>query len=161
MNNLIFQYIYFNYYQNEGIVFVDSWNNFKDGKYLEPNEQYGFSSINSFSKSLFNFPFTDNNFTLNNSQNITIAIQIHVFYEDLIKEIIDKLNLIPIKYDLFVSTISKEKKEFIKKCLINSNANNYEIKIFQNIGRDVFPFITQMKTKIKNYKYICHIHTKK
>ena len=160
-NNLIFEWENNNYNNNEGIVFVDSWNNYKDGKYLEPDEQYGYASINSFSKSLFNLPFKESNFILDNYQNITIAIQVHVFYEDLLKEIINKLNLIPVKYDLFISTISKEKKEFIEKCLRASNANNYEIGIFKNIGRDVYPFITQMKKKFKNYKYICHIHTKK
>ena len=160
-NNLIFDWENNNYNHNEGIVFVDSWNNYKDGKYLEPDEQYGYASINSFSKSLFNLPFKESNFNLDNHQNITIAIQVHVFYEDLLKEIINKLKLIPIKYDLFISTISEEKKKFIEKCLMASNANNYEIRIFKNIGRDVYPFITQMKKKFKNYKYICHIHTKK
>ena len=42
-----------------------------------------------------------------------------------------------------------------------SKANNYEIKIVENRGRDILPFINQMKFKIKKYKYICHIHTKK
>ena len=161
-NNLIFNWANFNYKQNRGIIFINSWNNYKDGQYLEPDEIFGYASINSFSKSLFNLPFRQN-YTLDiySLNRITIAIQIHVFYEDLIMEIINKLNLISFKYDLFISTISREKKEYIKKCLLNSNANKYEIKIFENKGRDVFPFIAQMKNKYKFYKYICHIHTKK
>ena len=161
-NNLIFNWANFNYKENRGIIFINSWNNYKDGKYLEPDKTYGYASINSFSKSLFNLPFRRNNtFNIYNNHEITIAIQVHVFYEDLVMEIINKLNLISFKYDLFISTISKEKKEYIKKCLLNSNANKYEIKIFENRGRDVFPFISQMKNKYKFYKYICHIHTKK
>ena len=161
INNLIFEWTNNNFDENEGIVFIDSWNDYKNGKYLEPEEYSGYSSINTFSKSIFNLPFQQNNFSFQNLQDITIAIQIHVFYEDLLIDIINKLNLIPLKYDLFISTISNEKKTFVEKCLFNSTANNYEIKIFKNIGRDVFPFITQMKTKFKKYKYICHIHTKK
>ncbi len=161
-NNLIFNWTISNYEQNKGILFINSWNNYKDGKYLEPDEIYGYASINSFSKSLFNLPFRQNNsLSINTDNKITIAIQAHVFYEDLMMEIINRLNLIKFKYDLFISTISKEKKEFIKKCLLNSNAGKYEIKVLDNIGRDVFPFISQMKKKYKNYKYICHIHTKK
>ena len=76
-------------------------------------------------------------------------------------EILNRINLIPFKYDLFISTVSVEKKKFIENCLFNSTANNYEIEIFENRGRDVFPFIKQMKRKFKKYKYICHIHTKK
>ena len=66
----------------------------------------------------------------------------------------------PIKYDLYISTISKE-KDYIENCLQKSNANKYEIKIYENKGRDVQPFIRQMKSHYKNYKYICHLHIKK
>ena len=75
--------------------------------------------------------------------------------------IIQKLNNISAKYDLYISTISEEKMVLIEKYLLNSNATNYEIKVFENKGRDVLPFLMQMKKKLKNYKYICHIHTKK
>lgn len=97
-NNLIFNWANFNYKQNRGIIFINSWNNYKDGQYLEPDEIFGYASINSFSKSLFNLPFRQN-YTLNiySINRITIAIQIHVFYEDLIMEIINKLNLISFK----------------------------------------------------------------
>ena len=160
-NNLIFDSEINNYKQNYGIIFINSWNNYKSGNYLEPNEKYGYASINSFSKSIFNLPYQQNNFSLYQLYNNTIAIHIHAFYEDIFKEIINKLNFIHLKYDLFVSTVSKEKRSIIENYLINSNVNSYEIKIYQNIGRDVFPFIKQMKKKFKYYKYICHIHTKK
>ena len=160
-NNLIFEWLNTYYFNNNGIIFVNSWNNYKNGNYLESDEIYGYASINTFSKSLFNLPFQQKNFSLFPLQNITIAVQIHVFYEELLLEIIDKLNLIPLKYDLYISTISEEKKIFIEKCMVSSNANTYEIKIYENKGRDIFPFLKQMKSKFKNYKYICHIHTKK
>lgn len=101
-----------------------------------------------------------NNLSSQNNK-IMIAIQIHAFYDDLLGEIINKTNLIPLKYDLFISTNSNEKKEYIEKCLLNSTAHHKEVKIFENKGRDVLQFIKQMKKLYKNYKYICHIHTKK
>ncbi len=159
-NNLIFEWENNNFNKSGGILFIDSWNNYNNGKYLEPDKNYGYASINSFSKSIFNLPFQIN-FNYNILHNITIAIQIHVYYEDLLMEIINKLNLISVKYDLFISTISETKKQYIKNCLKSSNANNYEIKIFNNQGRDVFPFVNQMRSKFEYYKYICHIHTKK
>ena len=90
-----------------------------------------------------------------------IAIHIHVYYEELFSRILRRVNLIPMKYDLFISTVSNEKKIYIENLLINSNHNKYEIKIFKNIGRDIYPFITQMRNHFKRYKYICHLHTKR
>ena len=140
---------------------MNSWNNYQNGNYLEIDEKYGYASINTFTKSILNIPFQKTNFTLTQNNSNMIAIQIHVFYEELFIEILRKLIFIPFKYDLFISTISEEKKTFIEKCLSSSNANKYEITIFENRGRDILPFLNQMKNKYKNYKYICHLHTKK
>ena len=144
-------------------IFLNSWNNYQKGYYLEPDEQYGYASINSFSKALFNLPFkiyNDQLFNLKN--NSLIAIQAHIFYEDIITEIINKTNNIPYNFDLFITTDTLKKKRIIEYYIKKfSNNNKYEIKKVENKGRDILPFIIQMKLKIKKYKYICHIHTKK
>ena len=90
-----------------------------------------------------------------------VAIHIHAYYEDMLSKIIKRLNKMPIKYDLYISTTSKDKKDSIEKCLQKTNINKYEIKIYENKGRDVYLFIRQMKSNYQNYKYSCHLHTKK
>ena len=96
------------------------------------------------------------------NQKAKLEKQVHIFYKSLINEIINKINNIPFKFDLYISTNSTENKNIIETSLKNnSNVYNYEIVIFENKGRDVVPFLSQMKRKIKRYKYICHIHTKK
>ena len=163
LNNIIIEWTKINYNKTNGFIFINSWNNFPEGNYMESDKKYGYSIINTFSKALFNIPFNKNNYDLIYlNDKCIIAIQGHVYYEDLIYEVINKTNNIPIKFDLFISTISSSKKHKIEEYIKNySKANRYEIKIVENKGRDILPFITQMKTKIKNYKYICHIHTKK
>ena len=163
LNKIIIEWTNENLDKNNKFIFINGWNNYNEGNYLEPDEKYGYASINSFSKALFNISYKDNNYNLGylNDKSI-IAIQAHIYYVDLINTIINKTNNIPMKYDLFISTISNQKKQIIEQYLKNnSKANKYEIKIVDNKGRDVLPFITQLKKKIKNYKYICHIHTKK
>ena len=70
------------------------------------------------------------------------------------------------KNDLFIST-DTEKKNNIKKILLNSTINKYEIKIYKIKGRDIYPFLRQMAKPYKKYKYniplnyICHLNTKK
>ena len=162
LNKIINEWTNEKFKQNK-IIFVNSWNNYQEGNYLEPDNQYGYSSINSFSKALFNRSFKENNCILIQlNYSYAIAVQAHIFYEDLIEIVINKTNNIPKKFDLFITTTSliKKKKieEYVKKA---SLANKYEIKIVLNKGRDILPFIIQMKEVFKNYKYICHIHTKK
>ena len=161
-NDLIFQSEKNKQEFNGGYIFVDSWNDYFNGNYLEYDEKYGYSSINSFSKSILNISYKNENYQLYDYDKAIIAIHVHVFYEVLFYEkIFSKINLIPIKYDLFISTTSPEKKSYIEKCLNNLSHNNYKISIFENKGRDIYPFLTQMRNHFKKYKYICHLHTKK
>jgi len=161
-NKIILQSKEYKYNLNNGFLFIDSWNDYFRGNYLEFDEKFGYSSINSFTKSILNLSYISKDFKLNYDYNqIKIAIHIHVFYEELFSEILRRINLIPFKYDLFISTITEEQKLIIEKLLLNSNHNNYEIKIFKNKGRDIYSFLTQMNSHIKYYKYICHLHTKK
>lgn len=116
---------------------------------MKPDKKYGYASINTFSKSLFNLSLKDSyyNFSQINNKNI-LAIQAHAFYEDLIYKIINKTNNIPFKFDLFISAISLSKKEEIEKCIKDySKTNKYEVKVFENRGRDILPLLTQMKYK--------------
>ena len=163
LNKFLLEWINDNFSSNNKFFFINSWNNYIEGNYLEPDEIYGYASINSFSTALFNVPYKYNNFNnLNLSDNCFIAIQAHIFYEDLAIEIINFTNNIPFKFDLYISTIANEKKIIIEDYAKNfSKANNYEIKIYNNRGRDVLPLINQLKEKVKKYKYFCHIHTKK
>ena len=150
--------------RNEGFIFINSWNDYHKGNYLEYNEKYGYASINTFSKSLLNIKFNINEYKLDYINNAIVAIHIHVYYEQLLNKTLKRINKIPIKYDLYISTTTKEKKEFIEKYIEKSEkvtANKYEIKIYENKGRDVYPFIRQMRNHYKEYKYICHLHTKR
>ena len=160
-NKILLQTINDKFELNHGIIFIDSWNDYSNRNYLEFDERFGYSSINSFSKSILNLSYKTNNFIIDNNNFTMIAIHIHVYYEELFSRILRRVNLIPMKYDLFISTVSNEKKLYIENLLINSNHNKYEIKIFENIGRDIYPFLSQMRHHFKHYKYICHLHTKK
>ena len=152
-----------NHNDNDSFILFNAWNNYEENSYLEPNELYGFSYLNYFSKSIFNLEekkIYDLNKLLN--YKCKIAIQIHLFYEDLIVDIINKTNNIPVKFDLYITITSFDIYHKLENQIKNhSYCNNYQILLVENKGRDVLPFITQMKTYFKKYKYICHIHSKK
>ena len=160
LNKILIKWTKRNHKKNNRLIFIMSWNNYQNSNYLEPDEKYGYASLNAFSKALFNLSYNNNRMILKNK--CYVAIQAHVYYEDLINEIINKTNNIPVKFDLYITTISYEKKIIIEKYVKRySSSDKYEIKIVENKGRDVLPLILQLKYKIKRYKYFCHIHTKK
>lgn len=157
--------------EEEQVMFVNAWNEWAEGTYLEPDEKYGYANINTFSKALYKIPFekidvlkgTDSTQNeIAQADQVQIAVQIHLFYTDTINEIIEELNKIPYKYDCFISTTSKDKQEFITQQFNkNSSANKIVVEVFENRGRDVAPFLIQMESRIGQYEYICHIHSKK
>ena len=163
LNKIIIHWTERNYKKNKGIFLIYSWNNYQNENYLEPNKKYGYASLNSFSRALFNLPNNQNfyNFVYLKGKKI-ISVQAHLFYIDLLPEIINKTNNIPLLFDLFITIILPFSKDYVEENLKKySKSDKYEIQIVVNKGRDVLPFLTQMKGKIKEYKYICHIHTKK
>ena len=163
LNKIIIESTKNNFKTTHGFILLNSWNDYENGNYLEPDKIYGYAALNSFSKALFNLSFRDNNYNNLYLKNICIiAIQAHIFFEDITYEIINKTNNIPVQFDLYVTTVSESKKLYIEQIIQKySNASKYTINIVENKGRDVLPFITQMKNHYKKYKYICHIHTKK
>ena len=151
-----------NHNKDDNFIFINAWNNFEEKLYLEPDEYFGYASLNALSRAIFNISF-NKNLNLDYIKNISnIAVQAHIFYEDLIIEIIKKTNNIPVKFDLYISTNSFEMKNKVIELINNySKSDRYEIIILDNKGRDVLPLLTQLKNKIKYYKYFCHIHSKK
>ena len=164
INKKIIKWTRDRYNENNRFIFINAWNEWGEGTYLEPDKKYGYASINSLSKALFDKAYNELNLNLLyfNKTSSIVAIQVHLYYIDLINEIINKTNNIPFNFDLFISTDSLAKKNSINDYILNnSKAYKVEIEILENKGRDVMPFLIQMKHKLKNYKYICHIHTKK
>lgn len=148
-------------------IFINAWNEWAEGTYLEPDEKYGYANINTLSKAIFDLPFNnDVKFTLNtvksNNLNEKIAVQIHLYYVELIDEIISQLKNIPYAFDAYITTDTLLKKKEIEKAFKKVFINKkIVVEQFINRGRDVAPFIIQMTNLIDCYDYICHIHTKK
>jgi len=161
-------YIIFKKYLNlinpdkETFILFNAWNNYEKNFFLEPSEEFGFTYLNYLSKAIFKLD-NDSNYDLKDLLNKSkIAIQIHIFYEDLIMDIINRTNNIPVKFDLYITVTSPEIKNRLENNIkLYSKTNYFEILIVENKGRDVLPFLKQIKTKFKYYKYLCHIHTKK
>lgn len=163
-NKLIVNWTKYNFDEPNRIIFINSWNNWVEGTYLEPDKNYGFASINALSKALFNLKFKNKMiYNLEGLKTETkIAMHVHLYYIDLLSDVIKYTNNIPGKFDLFISTNTAKKRDKIEEYVQKySKCNSYEVIAAMNKGRDILPMLNQMRDKIRNYKYFCHIHTKK
>ncbi len=93
-----------------------------------------------------------------------IAVHLHIFYLDLIPQVVNALDNIPIAFDIFVSipeslecneNIIKEKLSHIVK------VGEIEVSRVPNRGRDVAPMLCTFKEKLMRYDIMLHLHTKK
>ncbi len=90
-----------------------------------------------------------------------VGVFLHIFYPDLAETIASYLKNIPCDIDIFAST-NKESVETLKGIFEKvKNAHRVEVRDFQNIGRDVAPFIVGFGDEIPNYDFILKLHSKK
>ena len=161
-NKKIIEWTRSRYDKNNRFIFINAWNEWGEGTYLEPDKKYGYTSINSLSKALFNKTFTEININSSIFNKLSIiAVQVNLYNDYSINEIINKINNIPFYFDLFISINSLTNKNKVnEQTKKHSKAKKIEIVVLQDKERNFIPFLIQMRNYIKNYKYICHIHTK-
>jgi len=70
INKHIIEWTRNKYNENNRFIFINSWNEWGEGTYLEPDKKYGYASINSLSKALFNKTFMEINTNLSYFNNI-------------------------------------------------------------------------------------------
>lgn len=91
-----------------------------------------------------------------------IAIHLHIFYPDLVKEFAGYLRNMPFAYDLYVSAANDEAFENCQRQFANlPNCHATDIQRTPNRGRDVAPFVCTFGKTLAGYDYVAHMHTKK
>lgn len=149
--------------KEERFTFINAWNEWAEGTYLEPDRKYGYANLNATTQAVLKQDFKlSTKIKDENRTTVRIAVQAHIFYPELTSEIIEYTNNIKEDFDLYISTDSCDKvNDIITFIKSESNANKIEIAVMRNRGRDVAPFLLQITPVIKKYKYFLHLHTKK
>jgi FMN phosphatase YigB (HAD superfamily) len=94
--------------------------------------------------------------------NVTIGIHLHLFYIDLLNEIVSYLENVPFKYNLYVSITDDSHTERVRKKLnALKTVETCTISVVTNRGRDIAPFVVTFAEELLKHDYICHIHSKK
>lgn len=91
-----------------------------------------------------------------------IAIQAHIFYLDLLKEIVSACKNMPYKFDALISIVDKSAVDKVQSAFKKiSNVEKVTVRVVPNRGRDVAPFLAGFGDLLPEYDFVAHIHSKK
>lgn len=90
-----------------------------------------------------------------------VAAIVHVFYPELLQDILRRLHNIPLGVDLFISTDTDQKKARISESLADWSKGRVEIRVLENRGRDIAAKFVGFADVYERYDLFVHLHAKK
>lgn len=153
--------------ENDEFIFVNAWNEWAEGTYLEPDRKYGYAYLNSLSAALIDQAADINSISeachsMSRQKASDIAIIFHCYYPDLIHEASQYFKSLSkyISFDVLVTIPVSFSSEELR--LLDDQISPVRIFPVENCGRDIWPFLygIQFANEL-GYLYGCKIHTKK
>ena len=89
------------------------------------------------------------------------ALQIHLFYPEISKELVRRIKRSSSRPDLFISVPTEEACQEVRRHSSVFIDRHVEIRVVPNRGRDIGPLLTEFAVELQSYEVIGHIHTKK
>ena len=151
------------YAGDKRLVFVNAWNEWAEGAYLEPDRRYGYAYLQATRSALEKIGRANmiEEMNANFRKSSDVGVIFHVYYEDLVDDIVTEY-LAPIadKIDLFVTTHESISMSTIAG--IRRKFSNLYVMMSENRGRDIRPFLKVYPLLVEHgYETACKIHTKK
>jgi lipopolysaccharide biosynthesis protein/glycosyltransferase involved in cell wall biosynthesis len=148
----------------ERLVFVNAWNEWAEGAYLEPDRRYGYAYLNATYKALksagslfLTDRFGDRRSKL--ERRSSVAVVLHVFYWEMFAEMAESIRQLPEPADVYVS---------LPRMLDGHASSVFDVfpeasvMVVENRGRDVAPFICIFREIADlGYDRILKLHTKR
>jgi lipopolysaccharide biosynthesis protein len=153
---------------DEKLVFVNAWNEWAEGAYLEPDRRFGYAYLEATKHVLARFPRRDQSSSPEAAifdggpaiRTSDTAVIVHLYYEDLWPEIAERLANLGGDFDLYVSLPDVAPAPDPKKIL--KTFPKARIARLPNRGRDIGPFIEIFRAIAPlSYSQVCKIHSKK
>ncbi len=138
------------------LVFINAWNEWAEGAYLEPSHRHGYAYLNATAKALQ---------STGSSRRLRapvprIAVIAHVFYDDLWPEIASHLRRWEVDFRLYVTT-TEERLDRVAR-FVKDVYPEATVVSAPNRGRDIAPFLWQARAAVDaGAELICKVHTKR
>lgn len=155
--------VYNNEKYSHKMVFVNAWNEWAEGTHLEPDREFGYASLDTVHSVVSQYS-TDITQKIYPQKKIEkqhdIGVILHLHYLDLWEEISEYLsNFEENGFDLYIS-LTQTDQNIVNRIL--EKYPNATIFLFENRGRDIYPFIRILKLIIElGYTAVCKVHSKK
>jgi lipopolysaccharide biosynthesis protein len=152
--------------EDERIVFINAWNEWSEGAYLEPDQKFGYGYLAACATAITDrvkvdtrvaalFEQQRENFKVSHRR----AVAIHLYYDDLAtwfaQQVVDFGGV-----DVYVTvprTIDWEAAQAVRE----SFGQAYILEV-ENRGRDILPFLRVYSHFLEgNYDFVCKLHSKK
>ncbi|MEZ7228422.1 glycoside hydrolase family 99-like domain-containing protein [Alteromonas sp. DY56-G5] len=154
-----------NHPSSSSFVFVNAWNEWAEGTYLEPDLSYGYAYLNSIRSAINEYSVAKNN-VVNVIHKLPAesskAIFVHIYYEDMIGELTEVVNGAKLHddFDVIVTYPSGRSSEF-RESIAEALKPKVLLEVI-NRGRDVYPFLCAIsECEEYGYEVALKLHSKK
>ncbi|MFC5370604.1 rhamnan synthesis F family protein [Arcanobacterium bovis] len=89
-----------------------------------------------------------------------IALILHVYYMDLLEQTVHYARSMPEGSDIIVTVAGEEKAAQVREAFADM-PYNVDVRLIENVGRDVSALLVGVKDVIDNYDVVCFAHDKK
>jgi len=145
------------------LVFVNAWNEWGKGAYLEPDRQYGYAYLEATRLALQRAFFQVERKRRNRKRSKplqTVGVIVHAFYLDVFQELLEYFSAQQVRLKLYI-TSPYDVPGNLAAMLERMNHSWFWMKV-DNRGRDILPFLTMMrKIAAEPLDIILKLHTKK
>jgi lipopolysaccharide biosynthesis protein len=144
--------------RDEQLIFVNAWNEWAEGAYLEPDRRFGYAYLEATARALNGYKPCDLN-----ALKMRVLVGAHIFYVDLLDEFIDHFKKVPGAFDLVV-TVAADKGDEVGARLeerLGDKIGSLSVVPVENVGRDFAPFLFHFLPRTAAYDVCCWVHSKK
>jgi len=142
----------------EKLVFVNAWNEWAEGAYLEPDRHFGYGYLNATASAINGYKRSKTE-----TARPRMLLAAHIFYGDLVREFADCFMKVPAPFDILVTTTREQRLYILDnlKELLRGFAMDITVVAVEEGGRDFGPFVLELLPRVEKYDLVCWTHSKK
>lgn len=94
--------------------------------------------------------------------DLRVALHLHVYYPDMLADMLERLGRNRACPDLFISVPDELVAQSVRAQVRDDGVRRVQVRVVPNVGRDIAPLLTAFGAHlVENYDIVGHVHTKK